>query len=314
MPEVSVVIPSYNHAAYIAEAVQSVLDQTLTDLELIVVDDGSTDDSLEVLGRFNDPRLQIMTQENQGAHAAINRGLAAASSPYLAVLNSDDAYHTRRLEKLVAVLREDAAVGLAATHIQVVDAEGTPLGIKQGHRTLSPWPLDQPERAFRAGDDLRAALLTENYLATSSNFVFSRNGYRQAGAFRPLCYMHDWDFALRMAERARFVLVPEPLVQYRVHGRNTIRQDETTMLFELCWLLSVHLPRQTRSGWFQSYAPARQVEQLLHSIYTNGLDRVLVVMLLNMSHQDESSVLQLLEADDPRRVEYLAYIRDHLAT
>ena len=104
MPRVSVVIPSYNHAAFVAEAVRSVLAQTLADLELVVVDDGSTDDSLAVLRGLADPRLQVHRQVNQGAHAAINVGLARARGDVLAVLNSDDAYQSRRLARAVAAL------------------------------------------------------------------------------------------------------------------------------------------------------------------------------------------------------------------
>ena len=97
MADVSVVIPSYNHAAYIREAVDSVLSQSLSDLELIVVDDGSQDESLDILAGYSDRRFHLYTQLNQGAHAAINRGLHAAAGDYLAILNSDDAYHPQRL-------------------------------------------------------------------------------------------------------------------------------------------------------------------------------------------------------------------------
>ncbi len=102
MPEISVVIPSYNHSSYIDKAVASVLNQTFDDLELIIVDDGSTDNTLEVLEAYSDPRLKIFSQENQGAHAAINRALELAEGKLLAVLNSDDFYHPERLEKAVA--------------------------------------------------------------------------------------------------------------------------------------------------------------------------------------------------------------------
>ena len=105
MPKISVIIPSYNHAAYIGEAVHSVLTQSEGDLDLIVVDDGSTDSSLKVLERFTDHRLRVIAQTNQGAHAAINRGLQAASGNYLAILNSDDVYHPQRLEKLTGLLK-----------------------------------------------------------------------------------------------------------------------------------------------------------------------------------------------------------------
>src|SRR3972149_549215 len=105
MPEISVIILSYNHAAYIGHAVESVFAQSNTNFELIVVDDGSTDNSLEVLTGFSDPRLKVLTQSNQGTHATINRGLHEATGKYLAILNSDDLYHPDRLTKILEVLK-----------------------------------------------------------------------------------------------------------------------------------------------------------------------------------------------------------------
>jgi glycosyltransferase involved in cell wall biosynthesis len=116
VPEFSVVIPSYNHASYLAEAVNSVLNQSLSDLELIVVDDGSTDQSLVVLSGFKDPRLRIFQQDNQGAHAAINRGLREACGKYLAILNSDDVYHPQRLERADSVLTTQPELGLVGSY------------------------------------------------------------------------------------------------------------------------------------------------------------------------------------------------------
>jgi glycosyltransferase involved in cell wall biosynthesis len=234
LPEISVVIPSYNHAAYIAEAVNSVLFQTLSDLELIVVDDGSTDASLDVLAKFSDPRFRIITQSNQGAHAAINRGLHAASGEYLAILNSDDAYHPQRLEKTVGALKANSQLGLVGSYIQIVDSQGKALGIKHGYQDCPPWSLEFAERSFRAGDNLRATLLTENYLATTSNFVFSRAWHERVGEFRPLRYTHDWDFALRLTRIAQLKLLAEPLVRYRIHAANTIRENRAAMVFEIC--------------------------------------------------------------------------------
>jgi glycosyltransferase involved in cell wall biosynthesis len=174
MPEFSVVIPSYNHAAYLGEAVASVLAQTFTDLELIVVDDGSTDNSLEVLSGFKDARMRILSQPNQGAHAAINRGLREAAGVYLAILNSDDQYSPPRLAKAIAVLKSDRQIGLAGSYIEIIDQDGKNLGVKHGYADASPWVLEAPERSFRAGNDLHKALLTENYWSTTSNFVFTR--------------------------------------------------------------------------------------------------------------------------------------------
>lgn len=314
MPEVSVVIPSYNHAGYIAEAVNSVLNQSLPDLELIVVDDGSTDRSLEVLAGFSDPRLRVSPQANQGAHAAINRGLREASGRYLSILNSDDAYTPERLEKALAVFNERPEVGLVGSYIEIVNSEGQSLGIKHGYADCPPWLLEVPQRSFRAGSDLRAALLTENYWSTTSNFVFSRTCFERVGEFRPLRYAHDWDFALRVARFAPLVLLPEPLVRYRLHASNTIRENQAAMVFEILWCLAVNLPEHLQDRDFIDRAPQDWwVEELLHSIYAFDSDRVLSVMLLQRLHENPMAALHMLEAGNPTREKYLEFIRRRLA-
>jgi glycosyltransferase involved in cell wall biosynthesis len=300
-PKVSVVIPSYNHAAYIRRAAESVLAQTLADLELIIVDDGSTDDSLQALAGIADRRMTVVAQENRGAHAAINRGLGMARGAYLSILNSDDAYHPERLACLTAVLEADPSIGLAGSYITVMDVGGKFLGVKQGYADLSPWELPHPERSFRAGDDLHAALLTENYFATTSNYVFPRAAWRQAGDFLSLRYAHDWDFALRVARQYRLHLQPQPLMEYRVHPGNTIRENKAAMVFEICWVLARHLPHTPAD-------PAR----LLHSIHTFGCDRVLNALLARSLHADDRLSLALLQRDNPERQIYLAYIGDCL--
>lgn len=313
MPKLSVIIPSYNHAAFIGQAVESVLAQSAADLELIVIDDGSSDNSLERLAQFADPRLTVFEQSNQGAHAAINRGLAQAKGDYLAILNSDDVYHPQRLARLTALLEAEPNLGLAGSYIEVIDQAGHRLGLKEGFRTLEPWPLAHPARTFRAGDDLRAALLTENYLATTSNFLFRRSWFEQIGPFRPLRYTHDWDFALRTAGIAELALHPEPLLSYRVHQSNTIRENQAAMIFEICWCLAVHLPQHLAAPWFEEQSLPQRLDQLLHSIYTFDLDRVLSVMLLQKLAERPEAALQLLQEDDSGRARYLEFITRQLA-
>lgn len=313
MPEVSVIIPAYNHAAYIGEAVESVLNQSLKNLELIVVDDGSTDATPDVLARYTDPRMKVIRISNQGAHAAINIGLGQASAPYLAILNSDDAYHTQRLEKGVTALADRPEAGLLGSHIEIIDRKGKILGVKHGYRDAPPWLLEKPEHSFRAGEDLRAALLTENYWATTSNFIFSRRIHERVGAFRPLRYTHDWDFALRCALIAPLILLPEPLVRYRVHPTNTIRENQVAMVFEICWILAVHLPKHLADPEFLPYIQeAGRVDLLLHSIYAFGMEHVLSVLLLEDLQGNPDRALKLLIPDEPTRTRYLAFIEERL--
>lgn len=309
MPNYSVIIPSYNHAAYIGKAVQSVLSQTRADLELIVIDDGSSDNSLDVLHGFHDRRMQVLTQANQGAHAAINRGLHLAQGDYLTILNSDDVYHPRRFETLLPLFETNPNLGLAASHIEVIDAQDKSLAVKHGYADLSPWPLAEPQKAFRTTADWRGALLCENYLSTTSNYVFPRRVWQAVGDFFPLRYAHDWDFALRLTGSYDLHLEPQPLLQYRVHSSNTIRENKAAMLFEICWCLAVHAPGRADSPWFGAAPRPQRLEQLLHSIEISGMERVLAVMLLERLAENPQRAQALLDPASPERQRYLEFIQ-----
>lgn len=120
-PLVSVIIPAYNHERFIAETVESVLGQTLSDFELIVVDDGSTDKTAEIVQSYNDERLNYFHQENQDAYNTINRGMSLAKGHFLSILNSDDVYSLDRLEKLVKRQREKNAQCIITDVIPISD-------------------------------------------------------------------------------------------------------------------------------------------------------------------------------------------------
>lgn len=312
MPKVSVIIPSYNHEAFIRAAVDSVLNQTMTDFELIIIDDGSQDDSLEILSAYTDNRIQLLFQSNQGAHAAINRGIHRATGQYITILNSDDIYSQNRLAVLTKYMDAHLEVGLVGTHIEIISDAGEHIGIKQGYQDFAPWPLERPEKSFRAGTDLVEALLGENYFATTSNFFFRAEKGRLAGDFRPLRYVHDWDFVLRLAKQAPLALLPEPLVQYRMHDNNTIRENREAMVFEIIWLLAVHLPQHISPIWLTAPAPHLKIDQLLHSLYTFKMDRILMVMLLQEISQFPDRAMALLETDSQVRNTYLEFIHENI--
>ncbi len=313
MPVVSVVIPSYNHAAFIGEAVESILSQTIDDWELIIIDDGSQDDSLDVLSTYRDSRITILTQHNQGAHAAINRGLGLAQGRYLAILNSDDVYEQQRLEKLLAIFETDDSVVLTCSYIQVINTKGRKLGVKRGYQSLEPWLLERPNLSFRTGGDFRTALLTENFLGTTSNFVFRREILSKLDGFRCLRFVHDWDFALRALQYGELFLYPEPLLKYRLHDNNTIAKDKTEMIFEMCWCLAMHLPNHMPELYkCDKHTSAQRVGGLLNSLYTFNADKVLSTMLLQKLAEHPQEALALLKPDNVCRVEYLDYLNFHI--
>jgi len=314
MPQFSVIIPSYNHARYISQAISSVLAQSLSDLELIVIDDGSSDNTLSVIQAFHDQRLKIYAQANQGAHAAINRGIQIATGEYIAILNSDDSYENQRLEKIFQIFTSHPEAGLVGSYINIIDADGHSLGIKQGYKNFNPWPLSLPEKSIRHGQNLQKALVTENYLATTSNFVFSKKTFEAIGPFRRLRYAHDWDFALRVANQLPLFLIEEPLINYRIHSSNTISENQVAMVFEIAWCLAVHLPRHSfQPGGFNLLSPA-DVEELLHSVFLFGCEKTLIAMLLQGLSANESLAESLLDVQNPLRQKYIEFIQQELQT
>ena len=216
--KVSVVIPLYNHARYIEAAIRSALAQGPCLHELIVVDDGSTDNSATVARRLaeTDRRILFWSQANRGAHAAINAGILRSSGEFVAILNSDDVYAPWRLETLLAALDADRAADLAASCISFLDEIRT---IRR-----EPW-YDAALKFMDRSADLAVALVNGNFLMTTSNYLARRRLFDQIGMFAPLRYAHDLDFALRLlAEGKSIRLVRKPLLHYRMHASNTIKE------------------------------------------------------------------------------------------
>jgi len=306
-----VVIPSFNHVRFIAEALRSVLSGPFEDLEVILVDDGSTDDTLDVVDGFRrDRRLSVHTQENQGAHAALNRGVSLARGDLIFILNSDDAFEPERIPCLVELFEADPELAVAASWLHVVDEGGASLGIKRGAANMPPWP--PPRRGPRLSDlgDPHLALLEQNWVATTSNVAFRRDLFEDNGLrFLPLRYAHDWDFLLSACACGRIAMVEQPLVRYRVHGDNTIlegqRQDQGQgmMRFEILWVLARHALRTLATQEAQGRDGADLRQRLWRSLPRFGRETILQQLLLMRGAEERPPAAYdaLLRPDHPYR-------------
>jgi glycosyltransferase involved in cell wall biosynthesis len=311
---VSIIIPSYNHARYIKRAIDSVLSQSYDRIELIVVDDGSTDDSVKYLREIKDPRYSFYCQENQGAHVAINRGLGLADGEFLAILNSDDVFHPDRIQRLMTEFRKDPEVELLSTWIQIIDPNDQERGLKEGWHNLEPWPTAHPELSFQKTDDFGLNLLMGNFVATTGNIVMRRSLYEKIGGMRNLRFAHDWDFVLRAAAAAKCKLIPEPLLKYRIHDKNTQHTDRAWMLFDICWVLAANLHRFEGTKIFNSSdlnAGLENMVTLYESINLQGNDKVFWVMRAfnqSLRSQGVENPEELLLEDDELRKKFIGYI------
>ena len=206
-PKVTVIIPTYNRAHYLGASIQSVLDQTCGDFELLVVDDGSTDRTQEVLLRFQEDRLRYLAQEHRGISAALNTGIRSARGAYIARLDSDDIWLPDMLAVQVAVLDGRPDIGLVYAKAQGMD--------KDGNALPTIWGI--PERY--PGDSLRSMLYDD--CTCNITIVVRRACFDHVGLFdEALQANEDWDMWLRVATRYRFAYVDRVVARFRWHGGN----------------------------------------------------------------------------------------------
>lgn len=213
-PLVSVILPSFNHVQFVAEAVKSVLHQTLTQLELIVVDDGSTDGTAEVVAAMRDSRLRcIALKENRRLNPR-NVGLAVARGRYVAFQNSDDTWEPTKLEKQVRYLEQQPEVSVCFTGVQIIDEQHQPLS-----DTWANGVFQTTNKSSVAW--LRYFFDYGNALCISSACI-RRNVLKKVGWFRPsLIQLSDLDLWIRLAAVGELRILSESLTNMRiVQGRN----------------------------------------------------------------------------------------------
>jgi glycosyltransferase involved in cell wall biosynthesis len=212
IPTVTVVIPAYNSGAFIREAVESVLGQSLTSIELIVVDDGSIDDTQQVLASISDGRLTVLRQRNSGVSAARNAGLAAARAPYVLFFDADDVLLPDALARMAAVLdRMPQCVACFAHHIKIAED-----GSELSNRAVLRWKL------FPATDTLRQ-LIAKNFIFCGAICIRADAARAVTGFNTQLRLGEDWEFWCRLAVLSDFAAMPNDVVllyRQRFSGAN----------------------------------------------------------------------------------------------
>ena len=222
MSRVSVIIPTYNCAQYIGVAVESVLAQTFADYELIVVDDGSTDETGDVLKQY-EGRLTLIRQENQERSAARNTGIRASAGQYIAFLDSDDIWQPDKLERQVAILDQHPEVVLTYCQASYVDTEGRPI------RFVGESASGESGTEVVVSDLSRDLLLGNVISGGCSTPIVRREALDEVGFFdETLCYPEDWDLWVRLSKKGPFAYVPRPLARYRVYGWHKVLTIEAS--------------------------------------------------------------------------------------
>lgn len=219
-PLVSVIIPNFNYAHYLTQAVDSVLAQTYLNLEIMVVDDGSTDDSEATLRNYGS-RVRWISQQNQGVAAARNLGVSQTTGEFVAFLDADDLWLPAKLEQQVKRFAADPDLGLVHCGVEEIDEAGAHLRFRDDG--LEGW-VAKDLILFNRGV----------ILGGGSGLIVPRAEFEAVGGFDTLLSTSaDWDLFYRLAFRRRVGFVRAPLLKYRVHGSNmhrNVRAMEHDML------------------------------------------------------------------------------------
>ncbi|ABA20464.1 Glycosyl transferase, family 2 [Trichormus variabilis ATCC 29413] len=206
MPKVSVVIPAYNAMKYLPATVESVLQQTFTDIEILIINDGSSDNIIAWTTQITDPRVQVISQQNQGLSGARNTGINHASGEYIAFIDADDLWLPSKLEKQVKCLDNSPQAGLVYTWTAWTDETGKPTGVIVAS-DVEGYVWEQ--------------MVVNDKISNGSSAMVRRICFDKVGLFdTELTSSEDRDMWIRLAAHYHFAVVKEPLTLYRRHSQS----------------------------------------------------------------------------------------------
>lgn len=214
MPVISVIVPAYNAERTILETLTSVQQQTFSDFELLIINDGSSDCTLKLLQKVIDKRIKVFSYKNAGVSVARNRGIAHATGEFISFLDADDLWAPDKLALQLAALRQHPEAGVAYSWTSLINEKGELLHAGE--------PI-----AFEG--DVYTKLLVRNFIYSGSNPLIRRQALDPVGEFDPtLTHGEDWEFYLRLAAYWPFVVVPKPQILYRQTQESVSSKVEVT--------------------------------------------------------------------------------------
>lgn len=223
MPKVSVIVPNYNHAPYLKQRIDSILNQTFQDFELILLDDCSTDNSREVLLTYNEhPKVSLVLFNEQNSGTAFkqwNKGIGLAKGEYIWIAESDDWAENEFLEKLIGEIERNPNVGLAYTFTSYISAKGEQL-----------WDISETGKTklFSGADYIRTKLLINNSICNVSTALFKRNLFDSINHcfYENMKLCGDWFFYVLLCEHTDVLELQQVHSHYRIHDQNVSTTGE----------------------------------------------------------------------------------------
>jgi len=232
-PLVSILISVYNAGDYLRPSVQSILSQTYSNLEILIVDDGSTDHCMDSIARLNDSRIRIMTQENAGRATALNRALEELSGRFYAIQDADDICHPRRIERQVQCMLENPDLAAVFTGYDI---------IVDGQRLAPRFTAKSAEQCRRENEQFRMPAHDPTGMFRLSIVMDMRyEPSLKVGA--------GFDYILRVGELHPMMVLGECLYSYRIHSSSTTRLDadrRKKMIRKVLRLSLIHISEPTR--------------------------------------------------------------------
>jgi hypothetical protein len=205
-PIVSVVMSVFNGQAFLLEAIDSILAQTFKDYEFVIIDDGSTDKTAEILAEYSrrDQRIRVHRHENKGRAASLNIGIEMSKSPYVARMDADDISMPNRLKEQVEFMERHPAVGLLSGTYELIDVEGHLIG------TIPLLPRDE---------EIKQAMLVNNAMCHPAVMMRREVAIVCGGYRKAFLDADDYDLWLRISERSQLANLEQPILQYRIHSK-----------------------------------------------------------------------------------------------
>lgn len=201
MPEVSVILPAYNASLTIKDTIKSILNQSYKDFELIIINDGSTDETEEIIKSFDDKRIILNKIKNSGASAARNKGIEIARGDYVSFIDSDDLWSIDKLEKQLGLLSNNKDYSVAYSWTMYIDEKGDYI---------------HPMKAVTYEGDVYQKIILNNFVGSGSNILVRKNILDKTGIFNiKLTYGEEWDLLIRLSRNCKFALVKEYQIFYR---------------------------------------------------------------------------------------------------